>query len=54
MPLEMDEGIIAPDIERLMQTYDTFHTSPTAQSNDDDKLSLEITSTMTFHNWNKT
>ena len=40
-PLEVNEVFIAPDIERLMQTYDTFHDLHTALTNDDIKLSLE-------------
>ena len=41
MPLELNEFFIVPDIEKLMQTYDTLHDSPTGQINDDIKLSLE-------------
>ena len=41
MPLEVNEVFTALDIERLMQTYDTLHESPTEQNNDDVKLPLE-------------
>ena len=41
MPLEVNEVFIAPDIERLTQTYDTLQNSPIAQTNEDTKLSLE-------------
>ena len=41
MPLDMNEVFIAPDIKRLMQTYNKLHDSPTEQTNDDIKLSLE-------------
>ena len=37
----MNEVFIAPDIERLAQTYYTLHDSPTAQTNDDVKVLLE-------------
>ena len=39
MLLEVND--IAPDIERLTQTYDTLHGLCTGQTNDDIKLSLE-------------
>ena len=39
--LKVKEAFITPDIERLMQTYDTLHNSPTAQTGDGVKLSLE-------------
>ena len=41
MTLEMNEVFIAPDIEKLMQTYDILHGILTGQTNDDVKLSLE-------------
>ena len=37
----MNEVFITPDIERLMQAYDTLHDPPTAQTGDDIKLSLK-------------
>ena len=37
----MNEAVITPDIERLMQAYDTLQEPPTAQTGDDVKLSLE-------------
>ena len=40
-PLEVNEAFITPDIERLTQAYITLHNSPTAQTGDDIKLSLE-------------
>ena len=40
-PLEVNEAFITPDIERLMQAYDMLHDSPTVQTGDDIKLSLE-------------
>ena len=40
-PLEVNEAFISPDIESIVQTYDTLHDSPTAQTGDDVKLSLE-------------
>ena len=43
MSLELNEVFIAPDIERLMQTYDTLCGLPTGQTNDDIKLSLQNT-----------
>ena len=39
--LEVNKVLITPDIERLMQAYDTLHNPPTAQTGDDVKLSLE-------------
>ena len=45
MPVEVKEVFITPDIERLIQTWDTSHGSPIAQTNDDIKLSLENVST---------
>ena len=44
MPLEMNEVFIAPNIEKLMQTYDTLHDLPTGLTKDDIRLSLENTS----------
>ena len=41
MPLEVNEIFIAPNIEKLMQTYDALHDLPTGQTNNDVKLSLE-------------
>ena len=41
MLLEVNEVFIAPDIEKLMQTYHTLHDSPTGKTNDNVKLSLE-------------
>ena len=41
MPLEVNEVFSAPDIEKLVQIYDTLHDLPTGQTNDDIKLSLE-------------
>ena len=41
MPLEVNEIFIAPDIERLAQTYDTLHDLHIAQTKDDVQLSLE-------------
>ena len=43
-PLEVNEVIIMPDIERLAQTYDTLHDPTTYQTGDNVKLSLENTS----------
>ena len=40
-PLEVNEYVIMPDIERLMQAYDVLYDLPTAQTGDDVKLSLE-------------
>ena len=40
-PLEVNEAFTTPDIDRLMQTYDTLHDSPAAQTGDNVKLSLE-------------
>ena len=37
----MNDIVIKPDIERLMQAHDTSHDPPTAQPGDDVKLSLE-------------
>ena len=39
--LEVNEVVITPDIKRLTQAYDILHDSPTAQTGDDIKLSLE-------------
>ena len=39
--LEVNEVIIMPDMERLTQTYDTFHDPPTVQTVRQLKLSLE-------------
>ena len=39
-PVEMNEVVIVPDIERLVQAYDTLHDSPTEQTGDNIKLSL--------------
>ena len=36
----MNEVVITPDIERLMQAYDTLHDPPTASTGNDIKLSL--------------
>ena len=41
MPVEVNEVIIMPDIERLTQAYDTLHDPPTKQTGDNVKLSLE-------------
>ena len=41
MPLEVNEVFIAPNRAKLMQNYDTLHDLPTAQTNDEAKLSLE-------------
>ena len=41
MLLEVSEDFIAPDIEKLAQTYDTLPNLPTLQTNDDVRLSLE-------------
>ena len=41
MSLQVNEVFIAPDIEKLTQTYDTLHDLSTGQTNDDIKLSLE-------------
>ena len=41
MLLEVNEVFSVPDIEKLMQTYDTLHDLLTGQTNDDVKLSLE-------------
>ena len=38
--LEVNEVVIMPDIERLMQDYNTLHDPPTAQTGDDVKLSF--------------
>ena len=43
-PVEMNEVIIIPDIERLVQAYDTLPDPPTEQTGDNIKLSLENTS----------
>ena len=40
MLLEVNEVFIAPNIEKLMQTYGTLHDLPTGQTNDGIKLSL--------------
>ena len=37
----MNAVVITPDIERLIQAYDTLHDPPTAQTGDDFKLSHE-------------
>ena len=40
MPLEVDEILISPTIEKLTQNYDALHDLPTAQTNEA-KLSLK-------------
>ena len=39
--IEMNEAFITPDIDRLLQTYDTLLDTPTSQAGDDITLSLE-------------
>ena len=40
-PVEVNEVIIVPDIERLTQAYDTLCDPPTEETGDNVKLSLE-------------
>ena len=35
MLLEVNKVFIAPNVEKLMQNYDTLHDLPTAQTNDE-------------------
>ena len=41
VPVEVNVVVIVSDIERLTQAYDTLHDSPTEQTGDNVKLSLE-------------
>ena len=45
-PVEVNEVVITPDIERPIQAYDTLHDSPTEPTIDKVKLSLENASSV--------
>ena len=51
--LEVNEVVITPDIERLMQAYDTLHNPLTAQTGDGVKLSLKMHHLQTYINWKR-
>ena len=52
--LKVNEVVIMPDIERLLQAYKSLHDPPTSQTGDADNLLLKMHLPQTYHNWKRT
>ena len=53
-PVEVNEVVIVPDIEKCTQAYDTLHYSPTERTRDEVKCSLKMHHLQTYHSSKRT